>query len=42
MSGYSDNVISEKGLLKEGTNFIGKPFSIDELATKVLEILGNP
>jgi PAS domain S-box-containing protein len=41
MSGYSDNVISEKGLLKEGVNFIGKPFSIDELTIKILGILGG-
>jgi CheY-like chemotaxis protein len=41
MSGYTDNVISEKGLLKEGINFIGKPFSIDELAMKVLDILSK-
>jgi PAS domain S-box-containing protein len=42
MSGYADNVISEKGLLKEGINFIGKPFSIEELGLKVLGILNGP
>jgi PAS domain S-box-containing protein len=42
MSGYSDNVISEKGLLKEGINFIGKPFSIDELINRVIGILSRP
>ena len=28
MSGYTENVIAHKGILKEGVNFIQKPFSI--------------
>ena len=41
MSGYTDNVIGDKGLLKEGVDFIGKPFTINELSMKVYDIL-NP
>lgn len=39
MSGYTDNVISDKGGLKEGFHFIGKPFSLGELSSKVREAL---
>ena len=39
MSGYTDNVISDKGVLKAGVHFIGKPFSIRELLKKVRLVL---
>ena len=39
MSGYTDNVISDKGGLKEGFHFIGKPFSRKELSRTVREAL---
>jgi two-component system cell cycle sensor histidine kinase/response regulator CckA len=39
MSGYADNAIIQHGVLKEGLNFIQKPFSINELARKVREVL---
>ncbi len=39
MSGYTDNVISDKGVLKAGVHFIGKPFSIRELLKKVHSVL---
>lgn len=39
MSGYTDNVISDKGLIKDGIAFISKPFTINDLSHKVLEVL---
>jgi CheY-like chemotaxis protein len=39
MSGYTSNVIAEHGILKKGVHFIQKPFSIEELGTKVAETL---
>jgi two-component system, cell cycle sensor histidine kinase and response regulator CckA len=35
MSGYTDNVLAEKGLEETGAAFLQKPFSHDELAAKV-------
>jgi FixJ family two-component response regulator len=39
MSGYTANIITEQGVLDANTNFIQKPFSIQQLAVKVREIL---
>jgi len=39
MSGYTANVIAHHGVLKEGMNFIQKPFSMEKLAAKVREAL---
>ena len=39
MSGYTSNIIANQGVLKEGVSFIQKPFSKNELATKVREAL---
>jgi DNA-binding NtrC family response regulator len=41
MSGYTGNVIAHQGLLKEGVNFIQKPFSIQQLAAKVRDALDS-
>lgn len=41
MSGYSASVIAEQGVIEEGVNFIQKPFTISELATKVRAALGR-
>ncbi|MDD2852753.1 MAG: cache domain-containing protein [Desulfuromonadaceae bacterium] len=41
MSGYTTNVIAHHGVLDEGVNFIQKPFSVAELATKVHEVLAK-
>lgn len=40
MSGYTANIITNQGVLSEGMNFIQKPFSTKELATKVRQVLG--
>ncbi|MDR3581415.1 MAG: PAS domain S-box protein [Oryzomonas sp.] len=39
MSGYTANVIAHNGMLEVGVNFIQKPFSMQDLATKVREVL---
>ena len=39
MSGYTENVIAHKGILKHGIDFIQKPFSIKDLKSKVREAL---
>ncbi len=39
MSGYTADIISRNGTLDEGVHFIQKPFSTQELATKVREAL---
>ncbi len=40
-SGYTYNHITKNGLLKEGIEFIHKPFSITNLARKIREVLDN-
>lgn len=39
MSGYTDNIIDQHGVLPEGTHFIGKPFSSVDFTRKVREVL---
>ncbi|NLI82957.1 MAG: response regulator [Deltaproteobacteria bacterium] len=39
VSGYTANVIAHHGVLDEGIHFLQKPFSIQELAVKVREVL---
>ncbi len=39
MSGHSSSVMVEHGVLNEPVNFIQKPFSRKELATKIREVL---
>jgi len=39
MSGYTDNVIAIHGILEPGINFIPKPFTRENLASKVREVL---
>ncbi|MCZ7663765.1 MAG: response regulator [Thermoleophilia bacterium] len=41
MSGYTANVIAGRGVLSEDLNFIQKPFSSTELASKIREALDN-
>ena len=39
MSGYTDNAITQHGVLNEGMNYIQKPFAVDALSRKVREVL---
>jgi DNA-binding NtrC family response regulator len=41
MSGYPDNTIVQHGVLKPGTAFLQKPFTISALELKVREILDS-
>ncbi|MRR56091.1 MAG: PAS domain S-box protein [Deltaproteobacteria bacterium] len=41
MSGYTADVITQRGILEEGVHFIQKPFSIQKLAAKVREVLAK-
>lgn len=39
MSGYNEDVISEKGILNKGIHYINKPFSPANIAKKIREVL---
>ena len=39
MSGYTADVIAQRGVLEEGVQFLSKPFSRDDLACKLREVL---
>ena len=39
MSGYTQNIIAERGVLERGMHFLMKPFSIDDLLQKVRQVL---
>ena len=39
MTGYTRNAIVHQGRLDRGTNMISKPFSFEELAAKVRQVL---
>ncbi|HVO40301.1 MAG TPA: ATP-binding protein, partial [Spirochaetia bacterium] len=39
MSGYTADVIAHQGLLDKGVNFIAKPFSMTDLASKIRAVL---
>ena len=41
MSGYTANVIASHGILDEGVQFIHKPFTKQDLATKIREVLDH-
>jgi two-component system sensor histidine kinase EvgS len=41
MSGYTADVITHRGILAEGVNFIQKPFGSDALAARVREVLDH-
>jgi two-component system cell cycle sensor histidine kinase/response regulator CckA len=42
MSGYTDNIIAQDGVLLPGTTFLAKPFAIGELEAKVQTALAGP
>ena len=39
MSGYTDDIIASHGVRNDGVFFFQKPFSVDEFAHKVREVL---
>ncbi len=41
MSGYTENVVGQKGILDDGGALIGKPFTAVELAHALREALGE-
>jgi CheY-like chemotaxis protein len=41
MSGYTDNAIFHHGVLDAGTQFVGKPFTANDLTEKVREVLDD-
>jgi DNA-binding response OmpR family regulator len=41
MSGYTADVIASRGVVEKGVNFLGKPFTREELALKVRKTLDN-
>jgi PAS domain S-box-containing protein len=40
MSGYTADIITNRGVMPDGIHFIQKPFSLENLAAKVREVLG--
>jgi CheY-like chemotaxis protein len=42
MSGYSDEIVEQHGMLEEGTVFLAKPFGAQELTDKLNEALAAP
>jgi len=41
MSGYTADIIARHGVLDDGVNFIQKPFTMQDLAGKLSEVLGS-
>ena len=41
MSGYTADVIAHRGVIDEGVNFIQKPFTMQDLAAKVRQVLNG-
>jgi len=41
MSGYTTDMIANRGMLQKGLHFIQKPFTLKELANKVRKAIGS-
>ncbi len=41
ISGYDESAVSQNGVLKEGINFLQKPFTLDVLSKKIREVLDS-
>jgi CheY-like chemotaxis protein len=41
MSGYTADIIARHGVLDDGVNFIQKPFTMQDLAGKLSQVLGG-
>ena len=41
MSGYNNEVIAERGVILDGTEYLKKPFNLQDLLTKVDNILAH-
>jgi PAS domain S-box-containing protein len=41
-SGYTGDVIIHHGMLEQGTEFISKPYTLEQLAKRVREVLNSP
>ncbi len=41
MSGYAEDVVVRQGAIPEGTEFIQKPFNMEDLANRVRQVLDN-
>jgi two-component system, cell cycle sensor histidine kinase and response regulator CckA len=41
VSGYTEHFIVDRGVLKKGIEFLAKPYSIEQLALRVRDILGD-
>ncbi|MCX7856646.1 MAG: response regulator [Deltaproteobacteria bacterium] len=39
MSGYTENAIAHYGIIYPGVNFIQKPFTVEEIGKKIVEVL---
>jgi DNA-binding NtrC family response regulator len=39
MSGYTDDIIAQHGVLAEGINFIQKPVTVSKMASKIRTVL---
>ena len=42
MSGYTDEAILHHGVFDSAVNFIGKPFSVEQLSTAIRRVLDEP
>ena len=41
-SGYTQNVIVSQGVLHEGIEFLAKPYSVEQLARRITQLMEKP